>query len=176
MMLFVDGVSSGIECPNVGYWIEDYESAFELLTGLVADEWILRYAVIVDNGDALEVPLEAFDGQPIRIHIHALQQEWDRLLSEKPERSNQFSGLRLKNHFLRLDEYYVGLLKHLEKMIFLLEIDKNKIERKQDKELRLRLVNQFTLRLDINRRMYQHTKEDRQNNLLRLAMLENQQR
>ena len=172
MMLFVDGISGGIHCTNVGYWIQDYESAFELLTQLVTDDWTLLEAVIADGYDRITVPVEAFDGQPIQIHIHALQQQWNQILSTKPVLTGQYDKQNVKDWYRQLDTYYDGLLIYLGKMIFLVETKKHKLTAKRDKELVQLLSNQYTVMLDRNRKMYQQTAESRRKNSQRLRELE----
>ncbi len=84
-MVFIDGFKQGIWYENVGFWIKTYESAFEKLTQLVADKWSLSVAILVDKGECIHLPIEAFDGQPIQAQIEALEQEWTQLLEAKPQ-------------------------------------------------------------------------------------------
>lgn len=172
MMLFVDGISRGVHCTNVGYWVQDYESAFELLTQLVSDDWTLLQAAITDGYDRITVPVEAFDGQPIQVHIHALQQQWNQILSDKPVLSDQLGTPQFKNWYRQLDTYYDALLTYLGKMIFLIEAKKRKLITKRDPELVTRLSRQYALQLDHNRRMYQKTTESRRKNRQRLQEME----
>lgn len=172
-MLFIDGIRKGIQYENVNYWIQDYEAAFELLTQLVADHWTLEYAIIVDNGDCLAVPIEAFDGQPIGVHIHALQQEWNQALLVRPDRLSPFNQSRFKSWFLQLDAYYSNLLVHLEKMILSIETRKRKLATERNEKLKHFLSYSYDLRLQTNQRLYQQTKKDHQKNQQRLQELEN---
>lgn len=171
-MLFVNGISRGIYCNHVGYWVKDDESAFELLSQLVADEWTLEDAVITDGTHRVHVPVEAFDGQPILVHVRALQQEWNQLLVARPRPVNLNSRLHLKDWHLQLDTYYSLLLNHLGKMIFLLNARQHVLTTRYDQAMKLRLSRQFALLLHTNRRMYQQTEKYRQQNLLRLQTLE----
>ncbi|MCK8490913.1 hypothetical protein M0L20_03555 [Spirosoma sp. RP8] len=168
MMLFINGTSRGIQCSNLGYWVKDYESAFETLTQLVAEQWTLQEATIVDEHNRMSIPVEAFDGQPIQVHIHTLQQQWNRILFAKPELLELSDEQWLKNHFTQLDTYYKDMLTHLEKMIVLYEIRKTKLNVMRDKDLRTRVRAQYDLLLEGNKRMYKQIRNSRQKNQIRL--------
>ncbi|GAB4029747.1 hypothetical protein [Spirosoma gilvum] len=176
MMLLVDGVKNGIQYENVTHWIQDYESGFELLTKMVTDQWTLKAAILVDNGDCMCLPVEAFDGQPIGIHVQSLQQEWTQLLSTKPHLHREASEFWVKDWCLRLDGYYNGLLGHLEKMIFLLEIRKIKLLAHRNEIIKLLLTSNYDLRLEMNKKLYQQTQKARQKNQQRLLELKKQDR
>ncbi len=152
--------------------MQDYESAFEQLTQLVAGGWTLLKATITDGYDRITVPVEAFDGQPIQVHIHALQQQWNQILQVKPVLSGQVGKPQINDWYKQLDTYYDVLLTYLGKIIFLLEAKKSILVAKQDPERVARLSRQYTLLLDSNRRMYQQTASNREKNRQRLRQLE----
>lgn len=152
--------------------MQDYESAFEQLTQLVTGDWTLLKATITDGYDRITVPVEAFDGQPIQVHIHALQQQWNQILQAKPVLSGQVGKPQIKDWYRQLDTYYDGLLNHLGKMIFLIETKKRRLMAKGDRELVIWLNRQFALQLDSNRRMYQQTASNREKIRQRLRELE----
>jgi uncharacterized protein (UPF0262 family) len=175
MMLFVDGIIQGVYHPNIGYLITSYEAAFEQLTQLVAEGWGLEYAIIIDEGNTITLPVEAFDGQPIEVHIATLQQQWAQLLREAPDKtstrlasSRSSIRERLKDHLLSLDAYYARLLIHLEKMIFMLEVRKAKLARKHSETMRTKLSQQYDSLLGSNRRIYSSTLESRTRNAYRI--------
>lgn len=172
MILFVDGIRKGVHYENVNYWIQDYESAFELLTQLVTDHWTLEHALIVDNGECVVIPVEAFDGQPIKVHIGVLQQEWTQLLLTKPRMSKQSGPPGFRDWLLRLDTYYDHLLLYLEKMILWLESRKLKLATGRNEKLKRFLRTNYDLRLALNRKLYQQTKTNRQKNQQRLLELD----
>lgn len=160
-MLFIDGAQKGVEYKNVNYWIQDYESAFELLTQLTADCWTLEYAIIVDNGDCMSLPVEAFDGQPVQTHIHALEQEWIQLLSAKPRTLKKVGKCWWEDWLLQLDTYYEKLLGHLEKKISILEVKQLKLATQRDSELKLLMSRSYETSLELNKRMYDQITTDR---------------
>ncbi|GAB4044267.1 hypothetical protein [Spirosoma jeollabukense] len=174
MILFVNGINDGILCTDVGFWISNHESAFELLTQLVADDWILLEATVVDGADRLSVPVEAFDGQPIQVHIQALQQQWQLLLPSQPLPPSRLSDQQLKNWYIQLDAYYEDMLTHLGKMISLLEMRKTLLTSHSDEFIKTRLDRQYKAMLATNRRMFKQTKESRQKNKLRLNQIEDE--
>ena len=172
MILFVDGMTNGISCTHVGFWISNHESAFELLTQLVADNWVIQEATVVDGIDRLSVPVEAFDGQPIQIHIRALQRQWQQILSSQPLPPTMLTNQQLKNWYIQLDAYYDDMLNHLGKMISILEMRKTLLATHSDEFIRLRLGRQYKDMLATNRRMFKQTKANRQKNRLRLNQIE----
>ncbi|ADB41193.1 hypothetical protein [Spirosoma linguale] len=179
MLLFVNGIYEGVECDHVGYWINDYESAFELLTQLVSNNWILQEATITDGLDRLPVPLEAIDGQPMQAHIRTLQHQWQSILNTTKSIQANPSDIptqhHLKNWYLHLDAYYDGMLVHLRRMILSLETSKSLLLTGQVNEsVRLLVNDQYDSLLKSNRRMYRQTKEERQKNTIRLQKIENE--
>ncbi len=173
MMLFLNATSQhDVECTNLGYWVKDHESAFEILTQLVADNWILQNATISDQYDRMVVPVEVFDGQPIQVHIQALQQQWQQILSNPPVQSANTDKQRLKDWYTQLDGYYESMLAHLEKMVLLLEIRKSRLAARRNEMTKHRLRDQYDLLLDNNRKMHKQTEVDRQKNRNRLTKLE----
>lgn len=170
MMLIIDGVHAGVYRENVGYHIPDYESGFDLLTHLVLDHWTLESAIIADEDNCVSLPIGAFDGQFIRRHIIALQQQWNELLRVKPALSSPLP--RLKSWHLQLDTHYGELLTRLEKLIFVWRIRINKLENRQDEPFSCDLINQYQLKLENASRIYQHTVAYRYQNWQQLQRLE----
>ena len=172
MMLFVNAITlEDVECTNLGYWVGDHESAFEILTKLVAEGWVLTEATIMDGSDRMAVPTEVFDGQPIQVHIQALQQQWQQILTNQPVLAAATGMQRLKEWYTQLDSYYETMLVHLEKMVFLLEFRRGRSLNRRNGALRKRLDDQYDTLLTTNRKMYRQTKIDSQKNRERLAKL-----
>ncbi|SFC87915.1 hypothetical protein [Spirosoma endophyticum] len=174
MILFVNGVNDGISCTDVGFWVSDHESAFEQLTQLVADDWVLQEATVVDGADRLTVPIDAFDGQPIQVHIRALQRQWQLLLSSQPLPPNRLCDQQLKSWYMQLEAYYDDMLTYLGKMISMLEMRKTLLATYSDEFIKTRLGRQCKALLDINRRMFKQIKASRQKNRLRLSQIEDE--
>lgn len=59
----------------------DLEDAFELVSQLKAKNQQIQQAYIIDKGQRIELPLEAFDGAPFAAPIQNLQREWEAILS-----------------------------------------------------------------------------------------------
>ncbi|CAN5203210.1 hypothetical protein BH09BAC4_BH09BAC4_46800 [soil metagenome] len=59
----------------------DLEDAFELVSQLKATNQQIQQAYIIDKGQRIELPLEAFDGGPFAAPIQNLQREWEAILS-----------------------------------------------------------------------------------------------
>lgn len=60
----------------------ELEAAFELLSRLKASNSRIQRAFIFDKGQRIDLPLDAFDGQPFIGPIQQLQQEWEAILSK----------------------------------------------------------------------------------------------
>jgi len=172
MMLFINGISRGIQVTNLAYWVKNHESAFEILTGLVADKWMLEDATIVDGYDRMAVPIEAFDGQPIQVHIQALQKQWQYILSKQPLPSLNADRQQLIGWYKRLDAYYKDQITHLQKMMILLKLRQTKLAPMRNDHLKLRYDQQQNQLLESTQRMYKQTKLNRQKNRRRLNELE----
>lgn len=171
-MLFVNATTADdIDCTNLGYWVGDYESAFEILTKLVADQWMLKDATVMDGQDRMAVPVDVFDGQPILVHIQALQQQWQQILTSQPGPPADSAKQRLKGWYVQLDGYYDYMLTHLEKMVLLLEVRKIRSENRHNEPFKRRLNDQYDKLLATNRKMYAQTKIDSQANRERLSRL-----
>lgn len=169
-MLFIDGISKGVYHENVGRYIQDYESAFDLLTQLASDGWTLEFAIVVDNGECITLPVEAFDGQPVLKHIKALEEQWDDLLRPKPARqASLFLG---KDWYLQLDTYYKDLRNHLTKLIFLRRRRLNILQDLPNGSLQSRSIIQHQQLLESALHLYQQTVEHQHRNWQRLQALE----
>lgn len=177
MLLIVNGIYRGVECPHVGYWINDYESAFELLTQLVTDNWILQDATIMDGLDRLVVPINAIDGEPILAHVRTLQRQWQLILTNSGQSapSHTLTAQQFRNWHIHLDAYYDDMLQHLTKMIAMLEKKKSLLlARQSDESLRSLANKQYNSLLKSNKRMYRKTQEDRKKNRMRLQDINNE--
>lgn len=171
MILFFSGTSEGIQCMHVGYPITDYESAFELLTQLVADRWILEEAVIIDETSRMDIPLEAFDGQPIQEHIRSLQQQWQRILSPLPVPNKPPVKQRMKDWHVQMEVYYDNMISYLEKMMSLLNIQQARIAACPKESVRIHINDHYERLLNNSRYMHKQAKESRERNGTRLNNL-----
>lgn len=61
--------------------IRSLEAGFDFLNALVNAGWYIAHAKLLEgSGQSLWLPVEAFDGAPMRIYVEALQTEWETLL------------------------------------------------------------------------------------------------
>lgn len=172
MMLVVNGIIRGIQCPDIVFWVNDYESAFELLTQLVADQWTLRQATLIDGMERMPLPTEAFDGQAFRAPVKSLEQQWKQILSTQSTPSTALGKYRLKDWHCRLDVYYGQQLTQLQTTGLALREKLTRLVALQNPSLRLRLWDQYNRLLESNQRMLSQTVVNRQRNQDRLAKLE----
>ncbi|MFC5410703.1 hypothetical protein ACFPMF_15375 [Larkinella bovis] len=57
------------------------EEHFEVLNSFVAAGYRLEEAYVVDEGKRIDLPLEAFDGQPMSASLRELQEQYQQVLS-----------------------------------------------------------------------------------------------
>lgn len=172
MMLVVNGINRGIQCPNIVFWVKDYESAFELLTQLVTNQWILQRVILTDGYKQVLLPVEAFDGQSFRAPMKALQQQWQQILSGQSTLSTALGKYRLKDWHCRLEVYYDQQFTQLQTIGLALEKKLARLFTLQNQPLTLRLREQYSRLLESNQRMLSQTAVNRQKNQDRLAKLE----
>jgi hypothetical protein len=171
MMLFIDGIHGGIRYENVGYYVHSYESAFNLLTQLVVDDWLLEFALIVDNGDCMTLPVEAFDGQPTENHLLALEEQWNEALTAKPAPAQPICLCDLKDHYTQLDTYYGDLLAYLEKLISFQRTKLNELNSGQNRSSQSQLISHYQQLLENTLHYYNQTVGQQQQNWQRLQQI-----
>ncbi|GAB4020184.1 hypothetical protein GCM10028808_60470 [Spirosoma migulaei] len=171
MLLFITATSEGIYYEEMCFSIIDYESAFDLLTQLVVEQWNLHQAVIIDNIERIELPVAAFDGQPVQVPMRALEQQWQQLLANSPASFRNGTELSPEEWYRQVEAYYDKMLLYLGQMILWLEMKQVKVSLIRDQELGHRLWVQYDSLLISNRRMFQQTKEKHSKNRQRLQAL-----
>ena len=172
MMLFIDGIYQGVTCTNLMYWKQDYESAFEELTDMVANGWVLEHVWLADGPSRVELPVSAFDGESLREPIQQLQQQWRDLLQDKPVPIAGPSNQRLIDWHHQLITYYQRQLTLLNTMILCLEKGITNVAAKQrNPDLRLRVIRQYDFLLTTQKRLLKQTEGNHQRALNRLERL-----
>ncbi|MBC8152581.1 MAG: hypothetical protein H7Z72_06685 [Bacteroidetes bacterium] len=74
--------------------VDDLEPGFEVLSLLVSQREIVLEAYITDENTRVDLPVEAFDGQPFREPIRNLERQWNEILAEStPEESTDYTEL-----------------------------------------------------------------------------------
>lgn len=171
MILFFSGTSGEVQCMHVGYPISNYESAFELLTQLVADGWILQEAVIIDGTGRTNITVEAFDGQSIQEDIRALQQQWQLILSPQPGPDKPPVKQRIREWHAQMEVYYDNMISYLEKMISLIGVQQARMATCSNESVRIHVKDQYERLLTHSRYMHKQAKESRELNVTRLNKL-----
>lgn len=173
MMLFVDGTNLGILCRDVSFWVKNHEAAFDLLNQLVAEDWVLERATIIDGLDRISLPVQAFDGQSIAFHIATMQRQWQQILARQPMVVDPVDEENIISWLHQLNAYYDDMVIHLQKMVFLLEVRKANLGKRINDKYTPKLNQQIESLLEINKRMFKETKRYQQQNRKRLSKLEN---
>ncbi|WP_128545182.1 hypothetical protein [Larkinella soli] len=81
MYLRFAALSAEEEYLHGAFCMEEIELAMEILNLYVNEGHTLFQASLEESGKEIPLPLEAFDGQPIRIYMQQLQEEWNQVLS-----------------------------------------------------------------------------------------------
>lgn len=80
MAIFL-AISPQGEYRSLAYGAPDIEMCFEALTILSKKGWQLIHIELIENGQHTLLPVEAFDGKPIKQHLRQLRQEWELILA-----------------------------------------------------------------------------------------------
>ncbi|NEU70493.1 hypothetical protein [Spirosoma agri] len=96
--------------------VPQLEAAFEVLSAIAAAGDVVVSVDLLDNGQHIPLPAEAFDGEPIRPHIEKLEEDWKALLN-KPVSSHAIHQQILTNFSWRLRETYQTRISWLEQAI-----------------------------------------------------------
>lgn len=112
MMLFLTALDAEANPRDFSYGgHRALEDNLDFLTTLVTQGHTLLSAYIIEDNNRTDLPLAAFDGVPISAGIHALQLEWERILSRPPSPIYQHRQdlIDLTRHRLHHWEVAVGL-------------------------------------------------------------------
>jgi hypothetical protein len=171
MVLFVDGTNRGITCRDISFWVPNHEVAFELLNELVRDEWILERATIVDNLDRISLPVQAFDGQPVRAHIATIEQQWQLILASRSSGKKYNSKASQMGWLKQLDGYYENLILYLQKSVMLIEGRKSRLGNQPPNQYTPRINAQLDRMLAWNKRLNRDTRRAQLMNRRRIHTL-----
>ncbi|RZK37675.1 MAG: hypothetical protein EOO61_08685 [Hymenobacter sp.] len=81
MILVLDAIDPNGNTRRFATEIPTLESSFDFLSTLVSKGNILLKAYVKDGKQRYELPVEAFDGLPLAVGIHTLQEEWQAILT-----------------------------------------------------------------------------------------------
>lgn len=84
------------------------EDGFDALNAIAANGDVLTRAVVFDESHTLELPIDAFDGQPVSQAIIALEQEWRQLL--EPFNPSTYRQWVLDQMSQRIDRHETAML------------------------------------------------------------------
>jgi hypothetical protein len=82
MIFFLTTLDPKGETRNFYYQQSALEKGLDVLDMIAARGDVLTKAVVFDGAHTIELPVDAFDGQPVSPMITALEQEWRKLLLE----------------------------------------------------------------------------------------------
>ncbi|GAB4023423.1 hypothetical protein GCM10028808_73840 [Spirosoma migulaei] len=80
MVIFL-AISPQGEYRSLAYGAIELEMCLEALTMLPKKGWQLIHIELIDNGQHILLPIEAFDGKPIKEPLKQLRQEWELILA-----------------------------------------------------------------------------------------------
>lgn len=69
------------EPRTLQYGDQSLDACLEFLTNLAGNGWQLIHIELVDNGRHTQLPIEAFDGLPMKSPLRRLHHEWKTLLA-----------------------------------------------------------------------------------------------
>ncbi|RAJ92247.1 hypothetical protein LX87_05215 [Larkinella arboricola] len=81
MWLFFSSVSASGEVSTHSHYCCEVEGHFDVLNRCVTAGYTLLSAFVIDQGQRTDLPLEAFDGQPVSAYIKDLQEQYQQVLS-----------------------------------------------------------------------------------------------
>lgn len=81
MWLIFSSLSASGAVYTHNLYCSDLEGHFDVLNSFVAAGYRLLSAFVVDEGQWINLPLEAFDGQSVNSSLQALQEQYQRVLS-----------------------------------------------------------------------------------------------
>ncbi len=157
MMLFIEAICQGVTCTNLTYWEKDYESAFEELTNLVAEGFILQRALLVDGRSRIELPVAVFDGQSFLKPLRQLEQQWHELIRQRPAPMAAPTHERLIDWHEQLIVYYQQQLGLIQTMILYIERGLRHVTQMRNPEMRIRIQRQYVVLLANQKRLLQRT-------------------
>lgn len=86
MILWFTALDKHVQFRNFSCQLTDFDVALDVLCTITAQGSKLLTARIIDEGNHLELSVNAFDGEPLTGPIRQLKEQWQAILSE-PVRS-----------------------------------------------------------------------------------------
>ncbi|GAB3791035.1 hypothetical protein GCM10028818_61840 [Spirosoma horti] len=96
------------ETREFHYQQSTLEEGFDALNKIAAKGYVLTKAVVFDGACTIELPIDAFDGQPVSSAIIALEQEWRKLL--EPLNPSTYRQWVLDQRSQRIDRHETIML------------------------------------------------------------------
>ncbi|QMW06717.1 hypothetical protein [Spirosoma foliorum] len=81
MMVIFLAISPTGEYRSLAYGAPNIEMCFEALTMLPNKGWQLIHIELIDDGQHTLLPIDAFDGRPLKKPLEKLRQEWELILA-----------------------------------------------------------------------------------------------
>lgn len=83
VLLFISCCNPQGEYQDCSFGGDDIETCFEVLSELAhSDYQLISVSLSEYPNSSIGLPVEAFDGQPMRRHLQLLQREWEEILSQ----------------------------------------------------------------------------------------------
>ena len=109
MIFFLSTLDQHGETREFHYQLSALEIGFDVLNAIAARGGVLTKAVVFDEAYAIELPIDAFDGQPVSRAIIALEQEWRQLL--EPFNPSTYRQWVLDQMSQRIDRHETAMLR-----------------------------------------------------------------
>ncbi|GAB3906947.1 hypothetical protein GCM10028803_40150 [Larkinella knui] len=117
MILILNGTHEGTNWTNFMLSVIDYTSAFDRVASYVANGLVLENATLIEGGNRMELPIEAFDGQSFSGQFDKIQQQWEAIFDDRPLPLATLDKQRFVNWNRRLIDYYDQQINHTIKSI-----------------------------------------------------------
>lgn len=80
MVLYFTTADCSGQPKECSWWFANLEFALDVLTNLSSKGKTILHARLVDNGQPINLPLDAFDGTTMSSSLRQLESEWQQLL------------------------------------------------------------------------------------------------
>ncbi|RAJ97407.1 hypothetical protein LX87_02307 [Larkinella arboricola] len=82
MMLTITAIDRQRQWRRFFCQIDEFETAFDILNGIVRQGDQPISALVTDEGGRIELPTEVFDESPLSAPVRALKQDWELILAQ----------------------------------------------------------------------------------------------
>jgi hypothetical protein len=115
MVFSLRAIDSQGQQREFAYHIHAYESGLDVLSMIVAQGSILLEAQMLEGNKVIELPLEVFDGTSFSDVMQGLEQEWQCVLNQPAESTEQYADEYIQLTHQIVDQHQTHTA-HLEEM------------------------------------------------------------